>query len=118
MAAEAGQLQLNVMEPVIGLAILESIKLFRNAARTLRQNCIQGITANEERCRLGVEHSIGVVTALNPYLGYDICTDLATEALRSNRGIVELVRERKLLTEDQIRDILNPERMLGPMRRI
>ncbi|HEX9010496.1 MAG TPA: aspartate ammonia-lyase [Holophagaceae bacterium] len=118
MAAEAGQLQLNVMEPVIGLAILESIKLFRNAAATLRHNCIRGITANEERCRLGVEHSIGVVTALNPYLGYDLCSDLAAEALKTNRGIVELVRERGLLTEDQIRDMLNPEKMLGPMRRI
>lgn len=118
MAAEAGQLQLNVMEPVIGLAILESIKLFRNAAATLRHNCIRGITANAARCRQEVEQSIGVVTALNPYLGYDVCTDLAAEALRSDRGIVELVRERNLLTEDQIREMLDPEKMLGPIRRV
>ncbi len=118
MAAEAGQLQLNVMEPVIGLAILESIKLFKNATATLRHNCIRGITANEARCRQDVEQSIGVVTALVPYLGYDTCTDLAAEAQRANRGIVELVRERNLLTEDQIREMLDPEKMIGPMRRV
>jgi aspartate ammonia-lyase len=113
LAAEAGQLQLNVMEPVIAYCILESQTMFMNAAATLRQHCIDGITANQDVCRRYVEHSIGVVTALNPLLGYDTTTDLAAEALASGKGIVELVREKKLLSEEQIRTVLDPRVMTG-----
>ena len=113
IAAEAGQLQLNVMEPVIAYCILESQTMFMNAADTLRQHCVEGITANRDVCRRYVEHSIGVVTALNPLLGYETATELAGEALKTGKGIVELVREKKLLSEDQIRTVLDPKAMTG-----
>ncbi|MBL8897675.1 MAG: aspartate ammonia-lyase [Planctomycetes bacterium] len=108
MAAEAGQLQLNVMEPVIAQCICESQMLMQNAARTLRVECIDGITANEDVCRRFVEHSIGIVTALNPIIGYDRATEVAAEALRTGKGVVELVREKRLLTEAQIAKVLDP----------
>jgi aspartate ammonia-lyase len=113
LAAEAGQLQLNVMEPVIAYCILESQTMFMNAAETLRQHCVNSITANDDVCRRYVEHSIGVVTALNPLLGYDVATELAAEALKTGKGIVELVREKKLLSVEQIGDVLNPRLMTG-----
>lgn len=113
MAAEAGQLQLNVMEPVIAACIFESQALFINAAASLRVNCVDGIKANADVCKRLVEQSIGIVTALNPVLGYDMSTELAAEALASGKGVVELVREKKLLTEAQIRSVLDPRRMAG-----
>ena len=113
LAAEAGQLQLNVMEPVLADCILESQTMFMNAARTLREHCVVGITANEDVCREYIERSIGVVTALNPVLGYDTTTELAKEALSSGRGIVELVRERNLLSEEEIEAVMDPARMAG-----
>jgi len=117
LAAEAGQLQLNVMEPVIALAILEGQTLLLNASGALRTFCIDGITANRDTCRAFVERSIGLVTALNPLLGYETSTQLAAEALRTGKGIVELVRARKLLTEEQIRKVLDPARMTGARAR-
>jgi aspartate ammonia-lyase len=116
LAAEAGQLQLNVMEPVIADCILESQTMFMNAARTLRVHCINGVTANEDVCREYIERSIGVVTALNPVLGYDATNELAKEALETGRGIVELVREKGLLTEEEIQAVMDPARMAGPRR--
>jgi aspartate ammonia-lyase len=113
LAAEAGQLQLNVMEPIIAYCILESQTMFMNAADTLRQHCVDGITANQDTCRRYVEHSIGVVTALNPLLGYDVATQLAAEAMKTGKGIVELVREKKLLSEEQISTVLDPRVMTG-----
>ena len=113
LAAEAGQLQLNVMEPIIAYCILEAQTMFMNAADTLRQHCVEGITANNDVCRRYVEHSIGVVTALNPLLGYETATQLAAEALRTGKGIVQLVREKRLLTEDQIGTVLDPRVMTG-----
>jgi aspartate ammonia-lyase len=117
MAAEAGQLQLNVMEPVMAHAILESQTMLMNAVRTLKQHCIDGITANENVCARFVETSIGVVTALNPVLGYKKSTQIAAEALRTGRGVVELVREQKLLTEEQIAMYLDPSRMVADHRK-
>jgi len=113
LAAEAGQLQLNVMEPIIAFCILESQTMFMNAADTLRLHCVEGITANQDVCRRYVEHSIGVVTALNPLLGYETATELAAEAMKTGKGIVELVREKKLLTEEQIGEVLDPKAMTG-----
>ncbi len=113
LAAEAGQLQLNVMEPVIAACNFESQALFINAMRTLRVHCIDGITANEEACRGFVDRSIGAVTALNPYIGYEKSTELAAEAMRTGRGIVELVREHRLLSDREIKSILDPKRMAG-----
>jgi len=116
LAAEAGQLQLNVMEPVIADCILESQTMFMNAARTLRVHCVDGVTANEDVCREYIERSIGVVTALNPVLGYDATNELAKEALETGRGIVELVREKGLLSEEEIEAVMDPARMAGPRR--
>ena len=113
LAASAGQLQLNVMEPIIAYCILESQTMFMNAASTLRIHCVDDITANVDMCRKYVEHSIGVVTALNPLLGYEKSTELAAEAMKTGKGIVELVREKKLLTEKQIATVLDPKAMIG-----
>ncbi|HEU4394432.1 MAG TPA: aspartate ammonia-lyase, partial [Planctomycetota bacterium] len=117
LAAEAGQLQLNVMEPVIAASLMEGQTLLRNAADALRTQCVDGIEADEVACRAFVERSIGVVTALNPLLGYEKSTELAAEALRTGRGIVELVRERRLLTDAQIASVMDPARMAGTRRR-
>jgi len=116
LAAEAGQLQLNVMEPVIAYCILESQTMFMNAARILREHCVEGITVNEDICKEYIERSIGVVTALNPVLGYDATTELAKEALETGKGIVELVREKGLLSEKEIAAVMDPARMAGPLR--
>jgi aspartate ammonia-lyase len=116
MAAEAGQLQLNVFEPVIAACIFEAQTMFINAANTLRVHCVDGITANEDVCRRYVEYSIGTVTALNPVIGYDKATELAAEAMRTGRGILELVREKKLLTEAQIAKVMDPAAMTGAGR--
>ena len=113
LAAEAGQLQLNVMEPIIAYCVLESQTMFINAACTLRSHCVDGITANNDVCRKYVEHSIGVVTALNPLLGYETATKLAAEALKTGKGIVQLVREKQLLSEAQINTVLDPKAMIG-----
>ena len=116
MAAEGGQLQLNVFEPVIAACIFEAQTMFINAARTLRTECVEGITANADVCQHYVEYSIGTVTALNPVIGYEHATELAAEAMKTGRGILELVRERKILTEEQIRTVLDPAAMTGQGR--
>src|SRR5215510_13256960 len=117
LAAEGGQLQLNVFEPVIAACIFEAQTMFMNAARTLRVHCVDGITANAEVCRHYVEHSIGTVTALNPVIGYDRATELAAEAMRTGRGILELLREKKILSEEQIAKVFDPSAMTGQARR-
>lgn len=114
MAAEAGQLELNVMEPVIVQSIFESIEMLKNGMSTLRSRCIEGITANPENCRGMVENSIGLVTALNPVLGYETCTKLAKEALERNIGVYDLVIEKKLLTNEKLNKLLKPENMINP----
>ncbi|HQZ15346.1 MAG TPA: aspartate ammonia-lyase [Vicinamibacteria bacterium] len=116
MAAEGGQLQLNVFEPVIAACIFEAQTLFINAARTLRVHCVEGITANEDIVRHYVEYSIGTVTALNPVIGYERATELAAEAMKTGRGIMELIREKKILTEEQIAKVLDPQAMTGQGR--
>jgi aspartate ammonia-lyase len=113
MAAEGGQLQLNVFEPVIAACIFEAQTMFINAARTLRVHCVEGITANPEICRHYVDYSIGTVTALNPVIGYERSTELATEAMKSGRGILELIREKKILSEAELARVLDPAAMTG-----
>ncbi len=112
MAAEAGQLELNVMEPVMAQSIFESIEMLRNGLMTLHHRCIEGITANAERTRSMVENSIGLVTALNPVLGYDVCTQLAREALEKDRSVYELVLEKELLSRQELDALLSPEKMI------
>jgi len=116
MAAEAGQLQLNVFEPVIAACIFEAQTMFINAADTLREHCVRGITANPDVLKHYVDFSIGTVTALNPVIGYEKSTELATEAMKTGKGIMELVREKKVLTEKQIADVMNPAAMTGQRR--
>jgi aspartate ammonia-lyase len=118
MAAEGGQLQLNVFEPVIAACIFEAQTMFVNAARTLRIHCVEGITANPEICRHYVDYSIGTVTALNPVIGYDRSTELAKEAMLTGSGILELIRAKKLLTEEQIAQVLDPAAMTGQVHGI
>jgi aspartate ammonia-lyase len=117
LAAEGGQLQLNVFEPVIAACIFEAQTMFINAARTLRVHCVEGITANPDVCRHYVEYSIGTVTALNPVIGYERATELAAEAMRTGRGILELVREQKVLSEERIAEVLDPVAMTGQSAR-
>ncbi len=116
IAAEAGQLELNVMEPIIVHCIFETIEMLGNGMNTLREKCIVGITANEEVCRRMVYNSIGLVTALNPYLGYETSTELAQEALHTGKGIYDLVLERKLMSKDELDNILKPENMVKPRK--
>lgn len=116
MAAEAGQLELNVMEPVIVQSIFESIEMLKNGMATLKNRCIDGITANEQVCRSMVENSIGIVTALNPVLGYENSSMLAKEALKNNRSVYELVIEKKLLSKEELDELLKPERMIKPQK--
>ena len=111
LAAEAGQLELNVMEPVIAQSLFESIEMLKNGMRTLRTRCVEGIEANEAHCRSMVERSIGLVTALNPLLGYERCTEIAREALASGRGVYELVLEKGLLSREQLDEVLDPVKM-------
>ncbi len=113
MAAEAGQLQLNVFEPVIAYRLLRTISSMRNACVVLREKCVEGITANPERMRHFVEMSIGIVTALVPEIGYEKCTEIAKEALASGRGVYELVLEKKWMTKEALDRALNPAAMVG-----
>ncbi|MEO8529147.1 MAG: aspartate ammonia-lyase [Pseudolysinimonas sp.] len=112
-AAEAGQLQLNAFEPVIAHSILQSLAWMTNACRTLRVNCIDGITANTARLAMQVETSIGVVTALTPYIGYAAAATFAHTALTTNASIADLVRDSGLMSEEQLQRILSPERLSG-----
>ena len=112
-AAEAGQLQLNVMEPVIAESILESVTWLRNAIETLRTKCIEGITVNADHCYEMVKNSIGIVTALNPYIGYKGSTKVAKEALETGRSVYDIVLEKGLMTKEKLDEALDPAAMLG-----
>jgi aspartate ammonia-lyase len=113
-AAEAGQLQLNAFEPIIAHSLFKSVTHLRNGCLTLAERCVKGITANRARLRSMVENSIGVVTALNPYIGYANATEVAQEALISGRSVYELVLEKKLLSKEQLDEILQPEVLTQP----
>lgn len=115
-ASEAGQLQLNVMEPVIVHAIFSSMKMLQKAFEKLRILCVDGITANVERCKEMVLNSIGIVTALNPTLGYENSSRIAQRALKENKSVYDLVLEEKLLTREELDDLLTPEKMIQPRK--
>lgn len=114
MAAEAGQLQLNVMEPIIAQSLFESIEMLKNGIRTLKYRCIDGITANEQKCRHYVENSIGIITALTPILGYEVCSELAKEALEKDISVYELILNKSIMPKEELDKLLLPERMLNP----
>ena len=110
-AAEAGQLQLNVMEPVIAESILESVTWLRNAIDTLRTKCIEGITINADHCYEMVKNSIGIVTALNPYIGYKASTKIAKEALETGGSVYDLVLAHGLMSKEMLDKALDPKAM-------
>ncbi|WP_270975155.1 aspartate ammonia-lyase [Trueperella sp.] len=114
MASEAGQLQLNVMEPVIAQCLFENIELLTNALATLRVRCIDGITVNEDVCRAYVMNSIGIVTYLNDLIGHGEGDSIGKEAARSGRGIREIVLERGLLSEEELDRALSVENLINP----
>jgi aspartate ammonia-lyase len=113
LAAHSGQLQLNAYEPLAGLAVLESQNLLYRGSTTLRTQCVDGITVNEKTLSHYMETTVGIVTALNPVLGYDKATELANEAYRTGKGILEIIREKKILTEAQIKELLDPVKLSG-----
>jgi aspartate ammonia-lyase len=114
LCSEGGQLELNVFEPLIAYNLFTSIRMLNNAMSTLRLRCIEGITANEEHCRQMVYNSIGIVTALNPILGYEKTSKVAKTALRTNRPVREVVLEFGFMTEEEVDKALDPMRMLRP----
>jgi aspartate ammonia-lyase len=116
MAAEGGQLELNVFEPVIVQSLFESIEMLKNGMNTLKNRCVVGITANREHCKNMVLNSIGLVTALNPYIGYEASSQVAKEALVSNKSVYDLVLEKGLLSKEQLDTILSPENMVKPRK--
>jgi aspartate ammonia-lyase len=113
MAAEAGQLQLNAMEPVIVLNILQSMRMLIHGMSTLREKCIVGIEADRERCRELLEGSLITVTAINPYIGYAAASRVAKEALKTRRSIRDVVLTQGLMTEAQLDEAFSPEKLLG-----
>ena len=113
-AAEAGQLQLNAMEPIIAFSLFNSITFLNNACLTLADRCIRGITANREQCRHNVERSIGLVTALNPYIGYEKASEVAHEALETGRSVGDIVLEKGYLSKGELDNILAPDNMIKP----
>jgi len=114
MAAEAGQLELNAFLPVVAFSLFRSMDMLGRACRTLARRCVDGITANKEACRRMVENSIGLVTALNPIIGYERSTEIAAEALRTGRSVYEVVLEKGLLSREVMDDLLSPEKMTQP----
>lgn len=116
MAGEAAQMELNVMEPVMVQCCFESAELMMNGFCTLRTLCVEGITANEEHCINEVHHSIGVVTALNPVIGYKNSTKIAKEALETGKSVYQLILDHGILTKEEIDQILSPENMIHPVK--
>ena len=114
LASEGGQLQLNVFEPIIAYSLFNSIAMMKRAFVTLAHKCVDGITANEEICRNFVFGSIGIVTALNPYIGYEKSASIAKEALKTGKSVYDLALESKVLTKEQLDEIFKPENMLNP----
>jgi aspartate ammonia-lyase len=108
LASHSGQLQLNAYEPLNGLAPIESQQLLYTTCKAFRTQCVDGITVNEKVLEHYMETTVGIVTALNPVLGYEKATELANEAYKSGKGILEVIREKKVLTEAQIKDLLDP----------
>jgi aspartate ammonia-lyase len=113
-AAEAGQLQLNAFEPIIAHSLFKSVKHLTAGLQTLAERCVRGISVNEEALRKTVQNSIGLVTALNPYIGYANATAIAQEALLTAASVYSLVLEKKLLTKEQLDEILRPEVLTQP----
>ena len=111
-AAEAGQLELNVMEPIITASLFESLTWLKNVIETLTEECVLGITVNKERCYEMVKNSIGIVTALNPIIGYKASSKVAKEAHASGRSVYDIVIEQGLMSKEELDKALDPKEML------
>jgi aspartate ammonia-lyase len=111
LAAHSGQLQLNAYEPLVGLNVMESQHILFNGSKALREQCVDGITVNERVLTRYMETTVGIVTALNPVVGYEKATELAEKAYASGKGILEVIREERVLTEEQIEDLLDPVKL-------
>ena len=114
MAAEAGQLELNAFEPIIFYCLFQSIDTLGYAVQTFVDNCVTGITANETRCRYFVENSVGIITAICPYVGYQKAAEVAKEAIKTGESVRELIIKKGLLTEEKMNEILDPVQMTEP----
>ena len=113
-AVHAGQLEVNVMMPVVSFNINFMIEILGNALKQVKERCVDGIEAVPERCRTYAEGSIGIATALSPYIGYCLAAEIAIEDVDQEKTLTEVIKERKLLTEEQIRKILDPAKMTEP----
>ena len=113
-AAEGGQLQLNAFEPIIAHSLFDSLVYLRQGCLTLAERCVRGITANREHLTDLLNHSIGIVTALNPLIGYENATAVAKEAHATGKGVAEIVLARGLLTKEQLDEVLRPENLTQP----
>jgi aspartate ammonia-lyase len=116
MAVQAGQLELNVMMPTIAYSVMQSITILTNMLRQFTDRCVSGITANKKRCDFYVQATVSLATALNPYIGYAKAAEIAKESVATGRSIIEIAREKKLLSDEQISEILDPARMTEPVR--
>jgi len=113
MAVQAGQLELNVMMPTMAYGVLRSIQILTNMLRELDHRCVRGITANEARCAFYAQSTVALATALNPYIGYAKAAEIVKESVATGRSVIEIAREKKLLSEEQIAEILDARRMTG-----
>ena len=116
LGSENAQLELNVFEPIMVYSIFESIKLLTKGINTLAEKCIDGIEANEKRCHFLINHSTTIVTAFNPYIGYEASTELSKECLQEEKGVYDLILEKKILSKDQVDLILKPENLIKPVK--
>jgi aspartate ammonia-lyase len=116
MAVQAGQLELNVMMPTMAYSVLQSITILTNMLRQFSEKCVKGITANEKKNAFYAQSTVSLATALNPYIGYAKAAEIAKESVATGRSIIEIVREKKLLSEKEIAEILDPQRMTEPQR--
>ncbi|MBP3896022.1 MAG: aspartate ammonia-lyase, partial [Mogibacterium sp.] len=114
LAAEAGQLELNAFEPIVFYNLFQSIDTLGYAAETFADNCVSGIEANEERCRELVENSVGIVTVLAPYTGYERAADIAKKALETGRPVRDVIAEEGIMKSDELDKILDPYSMTEP----
>lgn len=113
MAVQAGQLELNVMMPTMAYSVLQSVTILTNMLRQLDERCVRGIAANEARCEFYAQSTVSLATALNPYIGYSKAAEIVKESIASGRSIIEIAREKGLLSEEQIAEILDPGNMTG-----
>ena len=116
MAVQAGQLELNVMMPTMAYSVLQSITILTNMLRQFTERCVKGITANEKKNAFYAQSTVSLATALNPYIGYAKAAEIAKESVATGRSIIEIAREKKLLSEKEIAEILDPKRMTEPQR--